>query len=117
MIYSVYLRNVQFFAYHGLYPEEAVNGNLFEIDLVVQYANSEPIESIEETIDYVSLFEVLKTQMRQRRALLETLGRDICDCIKARYPQIISVQIDIRKLNPPIPNFNGSAGFSLIINY
>jgi dihydroneopterin aldolase len=117
MIYSVYLKNVQFFAYHGLYPEEAVNGNMFEVDLSVQYTSHELIQKIEETIDYVALYDILKTQMQQRRELLETLGRDTCDCIKVQYPQIISIHIDIRKLNPPIPEFNGTAGFSLIINY
>ena len=117
MIYSVYLKNVQFFAYHGLYPEEAVNGNMFEVDLSLQYTRQEPIQKIEETIDYVALYEILKTQMQQRRELLETLGKEICDFIKEKYPQIISIHIDICKLNPPIPDFNGTAGFSLIINY
>ena len=117
MIYSVYLKNVQFFAYHGLYPEEAVNGNMFEVDLSVQYTSHELIQKIEETIDYVVLYDIVKTKMQQRRELLETLGREICNFIKEKFPQIISIHIDIRKLNPPIPEFNGTAGFSLIINY
>lgn len=117
MIYSVYLKNVQFFAYHGLYPEEELNGNIFEVNLSVQYIKEELITTIEETIDYVALFDILKAQMQERKALLETLGREICDRIKQRFPQISSIEIDIRKKNPPIPDFNGKAGFSLIINY
>jgi dihydroneopterin aldolase len=117
MIYSVYLKNVHFFAYHGLYPEEALNGNVFEVDLSVSYTKQEIITSIEETIDYTALFDILKVQMRVRRELLETLGREICDDIKNQFPQIVCIEIDIRKQNPPIPDFNGKAGFSLLINY
>jgi dihydroneopterin aldolase len=117
MIYSVYLKNVQFFAYHGLYPEEAQNGNIFEIDLSVRYTKQELIKTIEETIDYAVLHDILKSHMQERRSLLETLGKEICDEIKNRYPQISFIEIDIRKQNPPIPDFNGKAGFSLIINY
>jgi dihydroneopterin aldolase len=117
MIYSVYLKNVQFFAYHGLYPEEALNGNIFEVDLTVRYSKQEVITCIEDTIDYAALFDILKIQMQKRRDLLETLGREICDDIKGRFPQIISIEIDIRKQNPPIPDFNGKAGFSLSIKY
>ena len=113
MTYSVYLKNVQFFAYHGLYPEEALKGNMFEIDLTVNFTRSENIHSIGDTIDYVSLYEILKTQMQQRRDLVETVGREICDRIKNQYPQIISLQIDIRKLQPPISGFNGVVGMSL----
>jgi dihydroneopterin aldolase len=117
MTYSVYLKNVRLFAYHGLYPEEAINGNFFEIDLTVKYTKQEPVQSIEETIDYASLYELLKSEMNIRRSLLETLGRDICDLIKERYPQILSIELDIRKINAPIPDFDGTAGISITINY
>jgi len=117
MIYTVYLKNVQFFAYHGLYPEEALNGNIFEVDLSVRYSKQDVITCIEETIDYAVLFDILKVKMQKRRYLLETLGREICDDIKDRFPQISSIEINIRKQNPPIPDFIGKAGFSLSINY
>jgi dihydroneopterin aldolase len=117
MIYSIYLKNVRFFAYHGLYPEEAVNGNFFEIDLTVKFTKDRPIHSIEETIDYAALYELLKQEMNIRRQLLETLGRDICELIKMKYPKIISTELNIRKINAPIPDFSGTTGISIIVSY
>lgn len=113
MRYQVFLENVQFHAYHGLYPEEAENGNLFIIDLRVTYECNQTINTINETIDYTQLFSLLKEQMEVRRLLLETLADDICRMIKNVFPQILQIQLSIKKIHPPIEHFSGVAGVSI----
>jgi dihydroneopterin aldolase len=113
MIYSVYLKNVRFFAYHGLYPEEAVKGNTFEVNLIIRYSNLERILSIEDTIDYVAVFEIVKRQMDIRRALIENLIESILDELKASFPAIVEIEIDIQKLNPPVEGLNGGVGVAI----
>jgi dihydroneopterin aldolase len=116
-MYSVTLRNVSFFAYHGLYPEEAVNGNTFEIDLTLSCAYHQPIHSIADTVDYVAVYELLKKEMEIPRSLLETLAEDICQKIQSAFPLVKTIEINIRKMHPPIPGFTGQVGVGLVKAY
>jgi dihydroneopterin aldolase len=114
---SVYLKKVQLFGYHGLYPEEAINGNTFEIDLLVTYQQKQREESIDTIIDYAVLYELILTEMKIRRELLETLGNDICNLIKLKFPQVSYISLDICKLQAPIRDFNGQAGVQIKVKY
>ncbi|MBU6158752.1 MAG: dihydroneopterin aldolase [Bacteroidetes bacterium] len=116
-MYSVTLQNVSFFAYHGLYPEEAVNGNTFEVDLTLCCDYHQPIQTIEETVDYVAVYELLKTEMAIPRLLLETLAEDICEKIHTSFPSVHTININIRKMHPPIPGFTGQVGVGLVKEY
>ena len=115
-MYVVTLRNVSFFAYHGLYPEEAVHGNTFEVDLQIKYNPSKPVHDIGETVDYVMVYEILKTEMAKPRLLLETLAEDVAEKISHSFPFIHSLEISIRKMQPPIPDFSGQVEVRLIKN-
>ena len=57
---TISLNNVRFRAYHGLYPEERQKGNDFVVNMQVSYIpKSGTILSLEDTIDYASLFEII----------------------------------------------------------
>lgn len=106
---TVELQKVRLYAYHGLFPEERKTGGEFEIDLGVSYQPEEKIiNQINSTINYVSLFELLKEQFDTPVDLLETLVMNIADEIKSLYPQVIRVRIAVSKLNPPITGFSGN---------
>ena len=117
MDYCILLRKVQFFGFHGLYPEEAVRGNQFEVDLKVFYSRDQPIEKIDQTVDYVTLYELIREQMQVRRLLLETLGNEICFNIKNKFPQVRAIELEIRKINPPIQGFEGQVGICCSVKY
>jgi dihydroneopterin aldolase len=117
MDYSIFFKNVSFFGFHGWYPEEAVNGNQFEVDLSVKYSAEATVQTLDQTIDYAVLFELVSQQMSIRRALLETLGNDICTIIKNKFPQINTIELEIRKINPPIQDFKGVTGIRCSVKY
>src|SRR5690606_32432479 len=108
---TIKLKQVRFFGYHGLYENESLTGNEFEIDLQVSI---EPtvniIRNMEESISYVSLFELVKKRMQQREALLETLAMDITNLIYAEFKNVKEVSITIIKITPPFENFSGKVG-------
>ena len=62
---TIELKQLRFFAYHGLYKNEKELGGQFEVDLAVSFypAGSE-IHSIANTINYEHLFDFLKTEMQ-----------------------------------------------------
>jgi dihydroneopterin aldolase len=110
---TIHLHNLCFKAYHGLYKEEQLLGNDFEVNISINHLPSnEKIVSIEQTINYVAVYELVKQRMQQPTPLLETLAQEICEAILNKFPLAMQVHFSIKKLNPPIVNFQGSVGIS-----
>ena len=116
---SVLLEGVRLYAMHGLYHEEASTGNEFEVDLTVSYKPEKKIISeIDETINYVTLYEILqKIVLKQRHHLLETCAMQIAEEIKSQFAQVRSIEITIKKLNAPISSFIGTVGITFSKKY
>jgi dihydroneopterin aldolase len=111
---SIELKDVKFFAHHGLYEGELKTGNIYEINLCVKYdEGSRTFEKLESTINYVELYEILRQRMHKPTALLEELCDGILKEIKLRYPHISEATISVYKLQAPIENFEGRVGVTL----
>ena len=110
---AVHLKDLKFHAHHGLYAGEDQTGGPFEVNLSVYYEPVGKIISLDQTINYVALFEIVKQRMMQKSSLIETVAEDICDTIKTRFPVITEIKLDIDKCSPPIENFEGKTGITL----
>src|SRR5688572_5090716 len=106
---NISLNNVRFRAFHGVYPDERKKGNDFVVNMEVSYIPAGTIYSLEDTIDYADLFEIINTTMQKPVDLLETVIQTIAHKVKERFPQITNILVSVEKLNPPIDKFSGSA--------
>lgn len=110
---TVHLYNVKFYAYHGIYEEEKILGNEFELSTDIQFREKENvINSINQTINYVDIFEIIQHRMNVPSTLLETIIMDIGNSIKNKYDHLHSISINLKKLHPPITSFQGAVGVS-----
>lgn len=117
-IMTVELRGLRFFGEHGMYAEEKKVGNEFEVDVLISYeAPEEPIQKIEDTVNYVEVYRIVAAELNDRKQLLETCAMRICDDLLPVYPRIKKAFISIRKTTPPITNFTGSVGVSYTRDY
>ena len=67
---TISLNNVRFRAYHGVYPEERQKGNDFVVNMQVSYVpGAGTIISLDDTIDYAALFEIINTQHANSRLI------------------------------------------------
>ncbi len=108
---TIELKELWFYAFHGLYPEEKKTGNEFEINLSADYLPGETVlTEIDTTIDYTRVYQIVKSEMNKPRPLLETLAMEIAEAIHDMFPQITKVDITITKLHPPIAQFAGNVG-------
>lgn len=115
---TIELNRLNFFAYHGLYAEERKTGNNFEVGLRVEYEQlAEVIEDIDETINYATLYDIVKKQMQQPADLLETLVMKIAGEIHSLFPQIKKISITVSKLHPPIAGFEGNVAVTFSKEY
>ena len=115
---TISLNNVRFRAYHGLHPEERQKGNDFVVNMQVSFMPvSGTILSLEDTIDYAVLFEIINATMQQPVDLLETLVQTIAHNISKRFPQVKKIDVSVEKLNPPIDKFSGTAALKYSKDY
>src|SRR5215467_6345263 len=113
-VITINLKQLRFFAHHGLYEEERKVSNEFIVDLEVGLAApSSVVTKMSETINYIKLYELVKTHMLQTTDLLETLATKITEDIHQSYSQVKKVSIDITKKYPPMINFSGNVA----VNY
>ena len=113
---KIELYNLQFHGFHGLYEEENKTGGDFEVDLLVYLQpRSIPVRYLDETIDYTLLYKLVKERMDKPTQLLETLATEIAQEILTTYSRIEEVSVKIKKLNPPIPFFNGNVSAEYIL--
>jgi len=101
----IQLEGMEFYAYHGHFKEEQVVGNDFVIDLSIE-TNLEPAatsDKIEDALDYQSIYNIVKDEMKKKSALLENIADRIIDAIYIEFPDLVSfVKVKISKLNPPL---------------
>ena len=116
-MFTIQLKNLIFHSFHGLHAEERILGNSFEVNVDVSFDGSEHIDSIGQTINYASLYEIIKLQMARPADLLETLAQDIVQQIHSFDKRILSITISITKRNPPITGIIGSVGVKYHKNF
>ena len=105
---TISLDALRFFAFHGLHAGERKTGNEFEVNLAVTFETDESmISGISNTVNYVSLAEIVSRKMEQPVDLLEALAMSIAEEIHTAYPRIRTISISITKLHPPISAFRG----------
>ena len=114
---TIHLEQLRFFAYHGLFKEEQLLGNEFLVDIHLQYQpHQKTIHSIDETVDYTLVYEMIANRMKQPTELLETIATEFCNQVMADFTSVDSIEISIKKLNPPIPKFLGTVGVTYQLN-
>ena len=98
------LRNIRFHAFHGVMPQERRVGGDFLVNLRVGYPLEQAMQSDEvgDTLNYATLYEVVKTEMMQPSNLLEHVAGRIADAIVKRFPQVTSIDLALTKQNPPM---------------
>jgi dihydroneopterin aldolase len=111
---TINLKQLRFFAHHGLYEEERKVSNEFIVDLEVFFeAKPVTITKMSETINYIKLYELVKKHMLDPTDLIETLAMRITGDIHEHYSQVKKVSITIAKKYPPVINFSGN----IAVNY
>ena len=110
----IYLNDLIFNGFHGVYPAEKKIGNTFKLDLRIQLTpTTKTIDQLEQTIDYVQVYALIKKIMAVPTPLLETIVTNIADQILAAHPMAESVYVKITKQQLSVPYFEGTTAVDL----
>lgn len=117
MTSEIILKDMHFFAYHGLLPQEAVVGNEYVVNLTLSVDISKAMQTdeVHDTVNYAEVFQVVKAEMQQRSNLLEHVAGRIAHRLLNVFPTITSVDILLKKLNPPMGAEISSSAIHLVL--
>ncbi len=108
---TVQLCNLLFNGFHGVHEEEQILGNEYMVDAALQFQESAGVIShIDDTVNYVAIYNIIKARMTIPTPLLETIVMEIGNEVHAAYPHLKSIHISLKKLHPPIEGIQGSVG-------
>jgi dihydroneopterin aldolase len=98
------LKNMRFHAYHGVFPQEKKTGNEFRVNLKLEVDVSKAClsDSLEDTVNYAAVYDIVKHEMAISSALIEHVAYRIVEQIKKHFPEIETVEIRLAKMTPPV---------------
>lgn len=101
---SIELKNMRFYAYHGVLAQERIVGNDFVVNLTIEVDFCKAIQSdnVNDTLNYATVFDLVKKEMSLPSNLLEHVAGRIFNAIKTAFPHISSLQVRLAKLHPPV---------------
>ncbi len=110
------VKNMAFFGYHGVRPEERELGQRFEVDVEMAYemARAAASDRVGDAINYQAVYEAVEAVVTGEAVhLLEALASRIAETVMERFPAQRAV-IRVRKMHPPIPGFTGCAEVEVV---
>ncbi len=108
---SIFLRNMRFFALHGIGEQEHKVGNDYVVNVRAEYdiSKSALSDDLNDTLNYVEMYNVVKQVVGETQELLERVTYKIGERILERFEGVTAVEVDLRKVNPPIgADFEGA---------
>jgi dihydroneopterin aldolase len=108
------LSNLEFFGFHGLYEGEKKIGNQFLVTIQIDFTPKVAVvNALNQTIDYVLVYNKIKEIMDDPTPLLETLVCKIADQILFDHAIADKVFVQITKQKLAIPYFVGDTSVSI----
>lgn len=101
----IHLRGLEFYAYHGVLPEEQVLGQRFliDMDLFSDLSKAGVSDQVGDTIHYGEVYQVIKSCVSgDKHQLLEHLAEDIAQRVLGQF-SCTSVRVEVHKPQAPIP--------------
>lgn len=101
---QIFLEGLEFYAYHGCFKEEQVIGTWFNLDVLLwgDFEKAALADNLEATVNYLSVYRTLKTEMEIPTKLLETVAVRMLDAVLKSYPLVEKVEVKLSKMNPPL---------------
>ena len=107
---TVSLHGISIQAARGMYAQEHILYNHFEVDVDVHMPAANTNEM--PFVDYTIIRTAVATAFDNGHDILEHFIRDIHAYLKERFPQSEKIRIAIRKLHPPMP---GQVGYAQVV--
>ena len=109
------LEEMEFHAFHGCFKEERIVGNAFlvKFSFDTDTSKAETSDNISDTINYQTVYSLIKVEMNKQSHLLEHLSRNILNSVCNHFPFIAYAEVKVSKMNPALGGKMKSVSVSL----
>lgn len=116
MIAKVLVESLELHAYHGWHRHEGEFGQAFllDIELETDIARAAVSDDLHHTLDYERIVNTIRALFVDRRyKLVEAAAAALARGLLAEFPDVLCVDLRVRKLKPPIPERLAAVGVHL----
>lgn len=100
---EIILQGMEFFAYHGFYPEEQNIGCKYTVDLTISLnTTATQTDQLTDTLNYEEVYSAVNDEMKKNSKLIEHVAQRIVERLKRDFPIINHITILLTKHNPPL---------------
>lgn len=111
VIDTMRLSRMQFYGYHGVFPEENKLGQRFYVDLELSLDLSKAgqTDDLEQTVNYAEVYERVKRIVEGKPfRLIEALAENVASDVLHQYTSVNDVTVRVVKPHPPFDiHFDG----------
>jgi 7,8-dihydroneopterin aldolase/epimerase/oxygenase len=103
---KIFVNQMEFYGYHGVFPEETKLGQRFVVDLMVlvDLKKAGQTDELEYSVNYGELFQVCKEIVEGKPyKLVEAVAEKIAETVLGQFTLVSEVTIKVIKPDPPIP--------------
>lgn len=111
----IILKDLRFYAYHGVGAQETQVGNEFVLDLRLRMDWTRAIRSddVNDTLSYAEVYEAVKDEMARPSRLLEHVAGRIARRLFQDFSSLEEIELRLVKRNPPMGADIEGAGVEL----
>ncbi|MEK4027373.1 MULTISPECIES: dihydroneopterin aldolase [Bacillaceae] len=103
---KIYVTGMEFYGYHGVFPEENKLGQRFRVDAVLEVSlrKAGQSDNLEDSVNYGEVYQVCKEIVENRTfKLVEAVAEHISLALLESFPKVTACTIKVIKPDPPIP--------------
>jgi 7,8-dihydroneopterin aldolase/epimerase/oxygenase len=105
MLDKIYLNQMAFYGYHGVYPEENKLGQRFLVDIILECDLQEVglTDRLDLTVNYGEVYEVTRQIVEGKPfKLVESVAETLATALLSKFPIVVRLTIKVTKPDPPI---------------
>jgi dihydroneopterin aldolase len=113
---KIYLHKMEFYGYHGVFPEENRLGQRFIVDLAVEtdLRRAGGTDRLADSVNYEELYRLCRTVVEENTfRLIEAVAETIARHLLEKFPAVKSCTVTVTKPNPPIAGHVGSVAVEI----
>lgn len=104
MAQKITVEGILLYGFHGCLEEESKIGQEYRIDIFIDtdFTFAAEKDDLHHTIDYCTVFEIVKAEMAIRSKLIEQVAWRIKKHLESKFNTIQHVRVRVTKFNPPM---------------
>ena len=113
---KIYVTGMEFWGYHGVYPEENKLGQRFRVDVILEtdLKQAGKTDELDDTVNYAKVYTVCKEIVEGKPyKLIEAVAENLASELLKEFSTVLYCTVKVVKPDPPIPGHYKSVAVEL----